>query len=276
METNQLQQVTNESTFSIQSFEHAQRVAKMLASSSLIPEAYRNRVDNVMIAMEMSHRMNISPIMVMQNLYIVKGNPGWSGSFVIATINNSSRFGDKLKFEKSGEGDSYGYTAVTTNKDGKRIEGTKIDWKMVKAEGWLDKTGSKWKTMPEQMFKYRAASFFGREHCPDLLMGMQTIEEVIDTNEQKAQDCDELKTTYLLLLSNLEQITGSIDSKLMPDNWTKEQNSDNFIEAIELIRKKIEEENNVRKGLRTPHTIQEQKEAIQNAVAKDDFYERKK
>src|SRR6478609_9391525 len=117
MHTNQLEKPINESAFSLQNFEHAQRVAKMLAQSSLIPEVYRGKVENVMIAMEMSTRMNISPLMVMQNLYIVKGNPGWSGQFVIGIINNSKRFASELKFEKSGEGDDYGYTAKTLKPD---------------------------------------------------------------------------------------------------------------------------------------------------------------
>jgi hypothetical protein len=51
---------------------------------------------------------------------------------------------------------------------------------MAKAEGWLTKTGSKWITMPELMLKYRAAAFFGRLYAPEVLMGMQTSEEVID------------------------------------------------------------------------------------------------
>jgi len=173
-------QLTTESAFSLQNFEHAQRVAVMMAKSTLIPEAYRGKVENVMIAMEMSHRMNISPLMVMQNLYIVKGNPGWSGAFVIGLINGSKRFSTELKFEVSGQNDEYGYRAYALDQDGNKIEGTKVDWKMVKGEGWLDKPGSKWKTMPEQMFKYRSAAFFGRTYCPDLLMGMQTAEEIID------------------------------------------------------------------------------------------------
>lgn len=176
-------QLTTESAFSLQNFEHAQRVAVMMAKSTLIPEAYRGKVENVMIAMEMSHRMNISPLMVMQNLYIVKGNPGWAGQFVIALINGSKRFDDNLEFEFSGKDDTYGCIAFTTRK-GKRIESTKVDWKMVKGEGWLDKPGSKWKTMPDQMFRYRSAAFFGRAHTPDLLMGMQTAEEIIDVQSE--------------------------------------------------------------------------------------------
>jgi len=34
--------------------------------------------------------------------------------------------------------------------------------------------------MPELMLKYRAAAFFGRLYAPEVLMGMQTSEEVID------------------------------------------------------------------------------------------------
>jgi len=113
------------------------------------------------------------------------------------------------------------------------------------------------------------------------LLGLGILDETETQTIPGAQtidiyDCDELKTTYLLLLSNLEQITGSVDSKLMPDNWKKEQNVDNFLAAIQYVKKTIEDEKNVRKGLNTPHTVQEQKEAINNAVAKDDFYERKK
>ena len=59
---------------------------------------------------------------------------------------------------------------------------------MVKGEGWLDKSGSKWKTMPEQMFTYRAASFFARKYCPDVLMGLQTVEEVRDVSGYEEQE----------------------------------------------------------------------------------------
>ena len=34
--------------------------------------------------------------------------------------------------------------------------------------------------MPEQMLKYRAATFFGRQYIPDLLLGVQTSEEIVD------------------------------------------------------------------------------------------------
>ena len=63
-------------------------------------------------------------------------------------------------------------------KDGRKVTGPVVTMDLAKAEGWYDKNGSKWKTMPQMMLRYRAASFFGRMNCPDLMMGMYTREEV--------------------------------------------------------------------------------------------------
>lgn len=192
-------QIPGESSFaSVKSFEHAQRVAKMLASSSLIPEAYRNNIQNTMIALEMATRIGASPLMVMQNLYIVQGKPSWSSTFIIASLNACRRF-SPLRFAKSGEGDAYGCAAWAYDLSTKdKLEGPKVTWEMVKAEGWLAKGGSKWKTMPDLMFMYRAAAFFGRLYAPDILMGMQTAEEVNDwatpmTQEDRAEQVAEKK-----------------------------------------------------------------------------------
>src|SRR5690606_27776561 len=92
------------------SFEHSQRVAKMLSSSSLIPKEFQGNVQNTMIALEMSNRIGASPLMVMQNLYIVYGKPSWSSSFIIAAINATKKF-TPLRFEMFGEGTNRGCIA---------------------------------------------------------------------------------------------------------------------------------------------------------------------
>ena len=177
---------SNTSVFSnIESFENAQRIAKMLSSSSLVPKDYKGNIPNTMIAMEMSNRIGISPFMVMQNMDIIHGKPSWSSTFVIAVLNSCGRF-SPLRFEWEGEKGTpdYGCKAVATDLNGQKIEGALVSWKMVKSEGWLDKSGSKWKTMPDQMFMYRAASFFGRIYAPDLLKGMHSVDEINDVFNQ--------------------------------------------------------------------------------------------
>ena len=166
-----------------ESFVNAQRVAKALACSSLVPETYRDNLPNVLIALEVASRIGASPLAVMQSLYIVHGRPSWSASFLIATVNACGRF-TPLRFESLGDDpakDDYRVRAVAKDKDsGEVCEGPWITWAMVKGEGWSTKNGSKWKTMPALMFMYRAAAFWTRVYAPELSLGIQTQEEVTD------------------------------------------------------------------------------------------------
>ena len=60
----------------------------------------------------------------------------------------------------------------------------------------MNKNGSKWKTMPEQMLKYRAAAFFARTECPEVLMGFQTAEETEDVyGAASKQEPEKVKIT---------------------------------------------------------------------------------
>lgn len=169
-------------------FEHIQRVAKLFASSNLVPETFRGKenIPNCVIALEMAHRMGANPMAVMQNLYIVHGRPGWSAQFIVACLNQCGKF-TPLRFKIEGEGDNR--TCIAWAKEladgGEVLEGPPVSIGMAKAEGWHGKNGSKWKTMPDLMLRYRAATFFGRLYAPDLLMGMQTAEELKDTGEPR-------------------------------------------------------------------------------------------
>jgi len=179
---------TNNSVFSgIRAFEDAQRIAKALASSTLIPPQFQgqNGFANCLVALEIAGRMNISPFLCMQHLHIIHGRPSWSSAFIIAMVNGCGRF-TPLRFEVSGEGDSLACYAVATDiKTDQELKGPTITMAMDKKEGWATKSGSKWITMPELMIRYRAAAFWGRLFAGDLLVGLQTQEEVIDVETVK-------------------------------------------------------------------------------------------
>jgi hypothetical protein len=166
----------------IQAFEDAQRIAKALASSTLIPTQFQGQQGfaNCLVALEIANRMNISPFLAMQHLHVIHGRPSWSSSFIIAMVNGSGRF-SPLRFEMSGEGDAMACFAVATDvKSEQELKGPTITMAMAKKEGWSTKTGSKWQTMPELMIRYRAAAFWGRLYASDLLLGIQSQEEVVD------------------------------------------------------------------------------------------------
>lgn len=164
------------------------RTARMLSTSALVPDAYRNSPENCLVAIDIANRMGVSPLMVMQNLYVVKGKPSWSGSFCAAAVNGSSRF-SPLEFHFVGEPGTptHGcYASAVRLATGSLCISDTVTISMAQAEGWYskkDKYGketSKWQTMPVQMMMYRAAAFFARAHCSDILLGLPTYEEVQD------------------------------------------------------------------------------------------------
>lgn len=165
-----------------EAFTTAQRMAKALASSSLMPQAYQNNIPNTLIAIELASRIGCSVLMVAQNLDIIHGRPSWRATFLIATVNACGRF-TPLRFRWVGEEGqpSWGCRAVAKDRaTGEECVGTLITMGLAKAEGWSSKNGSKWNTMPEQMLCYRAASFWTRIYAPELSLGMHTSDEIID------------------------------------------------------------------------------------------------
>lgn len=157
--------------------------AKGISSSALVPANYKNDPWSTLIAMEMANRTGFSLLHVMQNLYVIQGKPSWSGQFCTAAVNASGKFSPLtfVRLVKPGTDETNGYYAKATRlSDGAVCEGSPVTWEMVTGESWLNKSGSKWKTMPDLMFHYRAAAFFVREFCPEVLCGLQTSEEVQD------------------------------------------------------------------------------------------------
>lgn len=168
--------------FDVQGFELMQRVAKCFASSDLVPKQYKNNISNCMIALNISQRMGADLLMVMQNLYVVHGNPSWSAQFLIATANMCGRF-SAIRFEFFGEKgtDSWGCKAWAIEKEtGERLESAEVSIALAKKEGWYQKSGSKWQSMPQQMLMYRAGAWWVRSYAPELSMGLQAAEEVHD------------------------------------------------------------------------------------------------
>lgn len=169
-----------------------------------------NALANSVVALNMAQRMGADPLMVMQNLYIVEGRPSWSSQWIIAAVNGCGRF-SPLRFDIKVLGEKTvervetvwenGNRSVVTKKvtiidkiaiawavereTKERLESPPVTIEMAVKEGWYTKNGSKWQTMDEVMLRYRTASFFGKLYAPELLMGLQSVEEaqdIIDLN----------------------------------------------------------------------------------------------
>lgn len=170
---------------SIEGFASLQRMANMFTKSSMVPQTFQGEVNlgNAAIALDMAIRMKANPLAVMQNIYIVHGRPSWSAQFLIATLNKSGKFSAlRYKFQGQEGTDAWGCRAVATElATGETLEGPLITIGLAKKEGWANKNGSKWQSMPELMLRYRAASWFVRAYAPEIAMGLPEAEELRDT-----------------------------------------------------------------------------------------------
>lgn len=163
----------------------AYKNASIIAKSDLIPDTYKGRPENVLIALDMASRTGFSLMQIMQNLYIVRNRPSWSGSFCMSAIKACGKY-DQVKYVMIGESTddkNFGvYVSAIDKSTGERVKGVTVDWAMVKSYGWDSKPGSMWKSAPELMFKYRAAAFFARTECPEVLQGVRDEYEQRDIN----------------------------------------------------------------------------------------------
>lgn len=175
----------------IQSFDKCFNIGSAYASTNLVPKNYQNRPADCAVAVDMAMRVGLHPIMVMQNMYVVQGRPSWSGQACIAMIKNSYKHVKKRYVGTVGQ-DNWGcyYTAVDSH--GEEIKGSTVTIAMAKKEGWYQKAGSKWQSMPEQMLAYRAAAFFVRTNCPEILMGCSVEGEAEDIAASQNADFSSL------------------------------------------------------------------------------------
>lgn len=210
----------------VKQFEVMQRMAKMYTESTIVPDTYKENIGNCVIALDMAMRMGCNPLMCMQNLYIVHGNPAFSSKFLIATINASGRF-SPLRYEFKGEEGTleYGCRCIayeSSDKEHKEpLHGDWITIGMADKEGWIKKNGSKWQSMPSQMLRYRAAAFWQRVYCPEISMGLITKEE--------ADDIQDVEYTEIPTKDKLAEIAaraaGVVDAKSEENNEIQSKQS---------------------------------------------------
>jgi len=189
-------------------FAHMQRIAQMFAQSDLVPQHFRGNVANCAIALQMAYRMNIDPMMALQNMYVVHGNPGLSSQLCIALANQSGVFDGPIEFEQAGTGNNLTVTAVARLARSKREVRLAVSFQQAMDAGWpRAKDGIKpfWKAMPEQMLRYRSAVFLIRAYAPDVMMGMHTKEEWEDLGDGVEQRVDQGAEIAARVISKVEK-----------------------------------------------------------------------
>jgi hypothetical protein len=158
------------------------KLASFMSQSELVPKNYRNKPANVFVAIQIADSMKMNPIIVMQSLYEVHGKFGWESKAIIGMANRSGVFKGGLNFKSNGVPGTKGFSVecyAIRDADNATCSAI-VTWDMAVTAGWTAKNASAYKSFPEQMITYRAAAFFARKYCPEVMFGYYTTDEIRD------------------------------------------------------------------------------------------------
>lgn len=166
------------------------KIATELAKSDIVPDNFKGKPANIVIAISLANRMNLDAFTVMQNMSVIHGKVTFSGSFARTLIERSGKFKNlELNYVGNENDDSYGaYLSATRISDGKVVKGPTVTLEMAKKEGWTK--NPKWSSLKEIMLAYRCQSYFCRVHCPETMSGLYSTEEIEDINTTREQPKD--------------------------------------------------------------------------------------
>jgi len=161
-------------------FEQMQRAATLFSKSGLVPKNFENNPAACFVGLQLAAQLGVNPFMLFQKIYNIGGKIGIEAQVAIAIANQRGVFEGPIEHKFSGQGDTRSCTATAILAKSKKPVSLTIDWQTVNAEGWNKKGGSKWLTMPDQMFRYRSSLWLIRTYAPECLMGLNSLDEIED------------------------------------------------------------------------------------------------
>lgn len=186
-----------------ETFVKKMQIAEALSRTQFVPEAFRGRAEDCLVALDMAARLELNPLAVFPDLYVIDNRASFSSKFLIALVNRSGRF-TRIEYEEGIDGEAdvtvtdwgankgekkktraklpnyYATASFTELTTGRSFSSPRIDVRFAEKNGWVEKLGSKWRSMPELMVRYRSAAILIRTTCPELVMGLEWAEDLLD------------------------------------------------------------------------------------------------
>lgn len=172
--------------FAPQTMTEAIEFSGMLAKSQMVPKAYQNKPEDVLVAVQWGFELGLAPLQALQNIACINGKPSVYGDAAMALVQNSPVCEDiKEYFENEGTSNP---VAVCVAKRKNRSEVVcKYSVEDAKRAGLWNKSGP-WTQYPKRMLQMRARGFALRDAFPDVLKGLITVEEAQDYPADEPKD----------------------------------------------------------------------------------------
>lgn len=166
-------------TFAPQTFSEAESFANKLASSGLVPDAYRGKPTDILVAIQWGYEIGLQPLQALQNISVIKGKPSVWGDTLLSLAAAHPAFAGCEENVKNN---------IATCKIKREVKGkiqetvrtfSKED--AMTADLWNKK--GPWQTYPTRMLQMRARGFAIRDAFPDAIKGVISTEEAMDYPE---------------------------------------------------------------------------------------------
>jgi hypothetical protein len=153
----------------------AMEFAKMMAATRFVPPHLRGNAGDCLAVVMFASRVEADPFAVASKTYFVNDRMAFEAQLVMALINTRAPLVGRLSIDWAGEGNNLVCTVTG------KLRGDPQP-KIVTQEiaTITTKNSPLWKTSPRQQLGYLTARMWGRLHCPEVLLGIYTPDEIQD------------------------------------------------------------------------------------------------
>jgi hypothetical protein len=158
--------------------------SNMLSKSTMVPKAYQNKPEDVLVAVQWGYELGLAPLQALQNIATINGKPSVYGDAAMALVQNSPVCEDVKEYFE-GEGTSNPIAVCVAKRKNRTEVISKYSVEDAKRAGLWNKQGP-WTQYPKRMLQMRARGFALRDAFPDVLKGLITVEEAQDYSDDTA------------------------------------------------------------------------------------------
>lgn len=149
--------------------------SKVIAQSDLLPQAYRGKPANVLLAVGLGQSMGLSPAESLSRIDVIQGKATASAELIASNVR---RAGHTLRLEVNENPPAARCVII-------RADDPEFEHVVVRNEAWAKQMGllskDNYKTQPATMLGWRAITACARQACPEALYGVgHTADELRD------------------------------------------------------------------------------------------------
>ena len=148
--------------------------AKLASQGDIIPDAYRNKPANILVAIGFGAAMGLSYADSLYRINVIKGKPTMSAELIASQVRKA---GHRLRIYKDEEHQSV--KASIFRKDDPEFE-----FSAVRDKAWAQRMGlanrENYQRQPMTMLTWRAITAVAREACPEALYGVAYSPDELD------------------------------------------------------------------------------------------------